>query len=66
MTTSAKGEYGGGNPGEVVGMKPRWRHGIGHRTEYDTLVYYIDYYILLFFLKCSMKAYEHGHEHTYI
>ena len=28
-TTSAKGEYGGGNPGEASGMKPKWQHDIG-------------------------------------
>lgn len=26
-TTSSKG--GGGNPGEVAGMEPRWQHGMG-------------------------------------
>lgn len=28
-TSSAKSGYGVGNLGEVVGMEPRWGHGIG-------------------------------------
>lgn len=27
--TSPKGEYGGGDPGEALGMEPKWQHGMG-------------------------------------